>query len=207
MAGVEPSRGANFKPIPFLSQVERKPEPLGCEIKVAADGNSGCFVNLELQEGATAHSELECFTEYGHTAATSLRLLKPWFKGPRRPSEPWFKGPEQPPRACYGDSWFMGINQLEAVYIESGKVMHFFGDVKTNTSRFPAAELRNAVGPNSGDGSTFTTKVDLADFSSMDVMAVAHRRGPEVHTYLSSAGVTTQGAPQKHKDDFLEAQG
>ena len=36
-------------------------------------------------------------------------------------------------------------------------------------------------------------------------MAVAHRRGPEVHTYLSPHGVTTQGAPQKHKDDFLDA--
>ena len=203
--GVEAGKGVNFKPIPFLSQVERKPEPLGGEIKVAADGISGCFLNLEIQEGASAHSQLEYYAEYGHTAATSLRLLKPWFKGPRRPSEPWFKGPEQPPRACYADSWFMGVNQMEAVFMESGKVMHFFGDVKTNTSRFPAAALRNSVGPHSGDWATFTTEVDLPDFTSMRAMAVAHRRGPEVHTYLSSAGVTTQGAPQKHKDDFLDA--
>ena len=204
--GVEAGKGANFKPIPFLSVVERKPEPLGGEIKVAADGNSSCFLKLEIQEGALAHSELEYYNEYGHTAATSLRLLKPWFKGPRRPDEPWFKGPEQPTRSCYGDSWFMGVNQMEAVYWESGKVMHFFGDVKTNTSRFPTQELRAAVGPNSGDWATFTTQVHLPDFTCMEAMAVGHRRGPEVHTYLSSQGVTTAGTPQKHKDDFLDAE-
>ena len=50
--GVDAGVGANFKPIPWLSYVERKPEPLGAEIKVMADGNVGAFLNLEIQEGA-----------------------------------------------------------------------------------------------------------------------------------------------------------
>ena len=53
-----PGVGADWKPIPWLSFVERKPEPLGAEVKVLADGNSGCFLNLELQEGAEAHARM-----------------------------------------------------------------------------------------------------------------------------------------------------
>jgi hypothetical protein len=78
--------------------------------------------------------------------------------------------------------------------------------VKTNTSRFPTAELRAACGPNSGDWAVFTSDVHLGDGSHLDVMAIAHRRGPEVHTYLSTHGVTTQGKPQRHKDDDLDAE-
>jgi hypothetical protein len=32
----------------------------------------------------------------------------------------------------------------------------------------------------------------------------AHRRGPEVYTYVSTHGLTTLGTPQRHKDDDLE---
>ena len=203
--GVEAGKGANFKPIPWLSYVERKPEPLGAEIKVIADGNMGAFLNLEIQEGAEAHELHEWHDEYGHTAACSLRLLKPFFKGPRRTEDPWFKGPDQPTRAYYGDSWFMGVNAAEAIFLESGKVIYPFGDVKTNTSRFPTDELKAACGPESGDWATFTTKLHLADSSYLDVFALAHRRGSDVHTYLSTHGLTTRGAPQRHKDDDLEA--
>ena len=203
--GVEPGKGADFKPIPLLSFVERKPEPLGCELKVAADGNSGVFLNLEIQEGAEAHAQQQWFDEYGHTAACSLRLLEPWFKGPRRPGQPWFKGPEQPTRACYGDSWFSGVNNAEAIFVESGKVIYPFGDVKTNTSRGAWEELKAECGPNSGDWATFTTEVHLEDDTILDMMAVAHRRGPTVHTYLSTHGLTTRGNPQRHKDDDLDA--
>ena len=76
--GVEPGKGANFKPIPWLSFVERKPEPLGCELKVVADGNANCFLGLEIQEGAEAHELHKWHDEYGHTTATSLRLIEPW---------------------------------------------------------------------------------------------------------------------------------
>ena len=203
--GVEPGKNSDYKPIPFLSFVERKPEPLGAEIKVLADGNTGAFLNLELQEGAEAHEKHQWYDEYGHTTACSLRLLAPYYKGPRRPSEAWFKGPEQPTRAYYGDSWFMGVNAAEAIYLESGKVIYPFGDVKTNTSRFPTVELRAQCGPESGDWATMTSSVHLADDTYLNVMAVAHRRGPEVHTYLSTHGLTTRGLPQRHKDDDVDA--
>ena len=154
--GVIDGVGASYKPIPFLSFIERKPEPLGCEIKVLADGSMGAFLNIELQEGETCHRQQKWFAEYGHTAAVSLRLLDPWFKGTRRPGQQWFKGLDQPSRTYYGDSWFTGVNAVEAIHFESGKVIYPFGDVKTSTARFPAAEVRAACGPLSGDWATFT---------------------------------------------------
>ena len=199
--GVEAGKGANFKPIPWSSYVERKPEPLGAEIKVAADGEVGVFLHLELQEGAEAHVLQPYYDEYGHTSAVSLRLLEPWFRGPRRAMDPWFKGPSQPSRACYGDSWFMGLNAAEAIFLTSGKAIFPFGDVKTNTSRMPMDELKKAVGPDSGDWATFTTELHLGDDTRAPLMAVGHRRGPEVHTFISMHGKTTRGVPQKHKDD------
>ena len=228
--GVDDGIGAHYKPIPFMSFVERKPEPLGAELKVAADGNVGCFLNLEIQEGADAHSKQEYFDEYGHTTAVSLRLLQPWFKGPRRPAEPWYRGVDQPTRAYYGDSWFMGVNAAEGIHFVSGKVrpppscnhaipwpcpssplvmpspqvIYPLGDVKTNTSRFATEELRAKCGPASGDWATFTTEVELEDGGHLDMMAVAHRRGPAVHTFLSTCGLTLPGMPQKHKDDDTE---
>uniref|UniRef100_A0A7S2DP88 Uncharacterized protein n=1 Tax=Haptolina brevifila TaxID=156173 RepID=A0A7S2DP88_9EUKA len=122
--GVESGVGKNFRPIPWLSFVERKPEPLGAEIKVVADGAMGAFLGLELQEGAEAHELHKWHDEYGHTTAVSLRLLEPWFKGPRDPERPWFKGPEQRTRAYYGDSWFMGVNAAKAIFMESKKVIY-----------------------------------------------------------------------------------
>ena len=72
--GVLDGKGANPFPIPFLSFVERKPDPLGAELKVAACGTSGVTVALELQEGAELHCHQQYFTEYGHTTAVCLRL-------------------------------------------------------------------------------------------------------------------------------------
>ena len=45
-------------------------------------------------------------------------------------------------RAIYGDSWFAGVKTAEAM-LENG--LRFIGDVKTNTRRFPVAELEEAT--------------------------------------------------------------
>lgn len=159
---------------------------------------AGVFLGLEIQEGAERHAHREYYDEYGHSAATSLRLLKPYFRTISGP------GREMPTRVHSGDSWFMGVNQSEAIFIESGKVIYPFGDDKTNTSRFPKDELAALCGPDSGDWATITTQFHLSDDSFMDIMGVAHRRGPEVHTFVAAAGLTTLGRPQAHKADDLD---
>ena len=55
--GVADGENANSDPIPHRQFVERKPEPLGAELKVICCGESGVFLQLELQEGETAMSQ------------------------------------------------------------------------------------------------------------------------------------------------------
>ena len=72
--------------IPKLSWVPRKPEPLGAELKASGDALLGAILRLEICKGKETHAGLEFFkekardgVEYGHTTATTLRLVKPWF--------------------------------------------------------------------------------------------------------------------------------
>lgn len=215
--GVLDGEGANSDPCPHVSFVERKPEPLGSEWKVAADGECGVFLKLEIQEGAEAMQYKEFEEEYNPTVANVLRLCKQWFKTASTPL--------QPTRAIAGDSWFMGLDTVEALYQESGHVLYGFGDVKTKTSGFPRDDLAAMVGPLSGDWATVTTEVDMGEGDTLHVGGVAHRRGPEVHTYIFTCGTTSlgepaehaallphplprcanmAGKPQKHKDDDLD---
>ena len=76
--------------------------------------------------------------------------------------------------------------------------MFFFGDVKTQSSRFPKVALERSVGLSSGDWATMTTS--LSDGSL--AYALGHRRGGAIHTYLFTAGKTTRGKPQAHSDDI-----
>lgn len=80
-----------------------------------------------------------------------------------------------------------------------------FGDVKTNTSRFCKEELAMEVKPESGEWATVTTEVVLEDNSTLKMFGLGHRRGPAVHTFLSTCGESILGRPQAHKDDDLDA--
>ena len=46
--------------LPHLSFIERKPEPLGTEFKVAADFSIGILLHLEVMEGGAAMSKKIC---------------------------------------------------------------------------------------------------------------------------------------------------
>lgn len=107
--GVPNGIGANPFGIPNLSFIERKPDPLGAELKVLADGNCGIFLRLEFQEDAEMHVKQQFYDEYGHSTAVSLRLLQPYFKA----------NEATPSRAYYADSWFMGVHAAEAIHYEA----------------------------------------------------------------------------------------
>eukprot|EP00966_Prymnesium_polylepis_P329562 7385246-Prymnesium_polylepis.1 len=62
--------------IPHAMYVERKPEPLGCELEDAADAQCGCIFALEINEGAERMATKQYVAEHGATAACSLRLSK-----------------------------------------------------------------------------------------------------------------------------------
>ena len=69
-----------------------------------------------------------------------------------------------------------------------------YGDVKTHTSRYPAKEITELVGPNSGDWAVMTTTVA----GDHKIYALAHRCRGAVHTYISSHGQSITGKPQAH---------
>ena len=169
---------------PKVMFVERKPEPLGCELEDAADAQTGAIFRIEINEGKLRMCEKKYFAEYGATTACSLRLSEK-LHGSKR---------------CWGgDSWFMSVTSVETL-LEHG--LYGYGDVKTQTTRYPTQELIDLVGPNSGDWAVMTTVVSGGHL----IYAIGHRRGGTVHTYISSHGTSIAGIPQAHKDD-VEALG
>ena len=66
----------------------------------AADAQCGAIFCLEINEGAARMSSKEFVDEYGATAACNLRLSKEYH----------YTG-----RAWGGDSWFMGVSEVEAL--------------------------------------------------------------------------------------------
>ena len=168
---------------PHVSCIERKPEPLCCELVDVACADSRCIIFLEINKGKEANANKKYADQYAATPAINLRLSEAW---------------HNTERAWGGDSWFTGMAEMEAG-LEKG--MWPYGDLKTHTSGVPVKELIEAVGPNSGDWAVFTTIL-----AGKLVYAIGHRRGGTVHTYLSSHGQTLMGKPQSHKDD-VEALG
>ena len=126
----------------------------GCELEDAADAQCGAIFCLEINEGAGQMSSKEFVDEYGATAACNLRLSKEY---------------HHTDRAWGADSWFMGVGEVETL-LEHG--LFGYGDVKTHTSRYPAKEITELVGPNSGDWAVMTTTVA----GDHKIYALAHRR-------------------------------
>ena len=165
---------------PHVSCIERKPEPICCELVDFACADSQCIMGMEINKGKVGMAHAKYTDEYSATAATNLRLSERY---------------HFTQRTWGGDSWFTGLSEIEAGL---AKGMWGYGDVKTHTTRVPIKELIEAVGPNSGDWAVFTTIVA----GGHKVFAIGHRRGGTVHTYLSSHGQTLKGRPQSHKDDI-----
>ena len=80
--------------LPAKIKIPRKPRPVGNEIKNLCDSETKIVLNMELNEGKVAMKEKEFTSSLGHTAATSLRLTKPY----------WGKA-----KVALGDSWFGSV--------------------------------------------------------------------------------------------------
>ena len=120
--------------LPHLSNIERKPEPLGTEIKVCADSTTSITLYLEIQKGKEAMEHIE-FTDITHkkTAACSKRLAKY--------SSSYFKEDEDIDLDCketwLGDAWFASIETAIQVH----NYGHFIGPVKGSHALYPKMGL------------------------------------------------------------------
>ena len=95
--------GASGPPIgmPHMSFVPRKPVPLGCELKCAADGTSVVMMYIEVQEGKTRMMRMRFADEYPATVATTLRMIAGMGLG-----EISLPEGDKLRRVVVGDSWF-----------------------------------------------------------------------------------------------------
>lgn len=189
LEGVDAVKQTNtFKNIDHLDFVPCKPEPLGKEIKTMCDGESGVFLNIEIQRGAERHRLQEWYDSWGHTTAQCLRLVKPWLYSDKE-------------RVFAADSWFSGVRTSEAICTLSGGKMFTVGDVKTNSSGFPKDKFKEAVPDGNGQWATFSSvlkELDHPSITEMKMWAVAHRRGGAIHCFIFTSGCTLMGEPMKH---------
>jgi hypothetical protein len=64
--------------IPHLSYIERKPIPLGTELKVVCEGTMGLCGYLEIQKGKVAMARVKHTSKYKATSACTVRLMDKW---------------------------------------------------------------------------------------------------------------------------------
>lgn len=115
---------------PHLTIIPRKPTPLGIMLKTLCCAETGIMVNCEVSHAKDAMHSKEFFAEWGHTTATTLRLLKPYFR------------PEgaRPTKTLFADSWF-GSTRTAFALRQQG--IHSIMNVKTAHKGFPKAALQS----------------------------------------------------------------
>jgi hypothetical protein len=85
--------------LPNISYIQRKPRPLGTEMKCVADGETGMMLYLEVQEGKDAMRRARFSTEQGCTAACTMRLCEA-------------VGDNAQSRTYIADSWFGSVKVI-----------------------------------------------------------------------------------------------
>jgi hypothetical protein len=118
--------------IPHLSLVERKPIPLGTEIKCVCEGTFGIAMFLEIQTGKITMARKKWCRQYKATTACTVRLLDKMGVKERLG--------DNKKRCVYGDSWFASVETALALRQELG--MEFTGPIKTAHKYFPIEAMR-----------------------------------------------------------------
>ena len=164
--------------VPALSFVERKPEPLGLELKCVADGESGVMLHLEMQEGALRMARKGYVREHQATTACTLRLVEACGAN------------DGTKRTAYIDSWFCSMKTQMALADKWGT--HVIGCIKTGHAGFPAEAMRwTLAGMTRGEHVVF--KLEGSDTWAIGWSDVHYK------LYLATCGETTPGTPAAKK--------
>jgi hypothetical protein len=163
------------KKCPHRMFVRRKPEPLGVELKDMGDALSGCMLFLEITKGKAEVIKPKYWVKGEACAATTLRMSENWF-GTNR--------------CVAADSWFASVRTAERMW-ENG--LHFTGDVKTGTSRFPLKALKDATPQTNGAWAVYTSTLTIGGDKTIPIFSVSHRRGESIHGFISTCGTTLPG--------------
>ena len=126
--------------IPHLSFIQRKPIPLGTELKVVCEGTMGLCGFLEIQKGKIAMARVKHTNKYKATTACTVRMVdKMGLKEiPVNAETDYLNHGKK--RCIYADSWFASVETALACKNDFG--WHFCGPVKTAHKYFPLDPIR-----------------------------------------------------------------
>jgi hypothetical protein len=157
----------------------RKPKGVGCELKSAADVDTGILIKLEIVEGKDPMSSKEFVAEFGPSTAMTLRLVKDLFGTGR---------------TICADSAFASVKTATALL---NRGLYFMGVVKTAHRCFPKKYMSNwSSQPQVAKGShlTLKSKVVTAGGDTVPIFAVCWKDF-KPKTFIFSRGTTTPGTP------------
>ena len=169
----------DFNKCPHVMWVPRKPEPLCAEFNDSGCAICNVMMWVEYEKAAKYHATAPLMTECKgkYNAALAVRAAKPW------------AGTNA---VVYGDARFGSVNAAVKNMQINGT--HSIYDIKTGSALFPQDDLKRLCGKKHGD-----LVVMKATVEGVILYAIAQRRGPAVHTFLSTCGTFDLEIPSRYK--------
>ena len=172
----------NIGACPHITICKRKPESFCAQFNDAGCAKSNVLNYLEFEKAAKYHKDAPLMDTVGtYNAAMTVRCAEPWA---------WKNG------VIYGDSRFGSVKA--AYYLMLLKGVHSIFDIKTGTALYPRKELQRICPKEHGSIVVMATSIALpGDGTVLKLYAIAQRRGPSVHTFLSTCGTFKPEVPAR----------
>ena len=111
-----------------------------------------------------------------------------------RLAEPWANANG----LVYGDARFTSV---KAAYHQKAELdVDSLGDLKTGSALFPRKELSRLVAKEHGSIAVMTASMKLPSGATFPLYAIGQRRGPAVHTFLTTCGSFVSEIPVRFKN-------
>ena len=172
----------DFKDCPHKTVVPRKPEPIVGEFNDICCASSQVMMKMEFEKAAKYHRTTEHFDLTGsYNAAMTVRLSEPFAKKNA---------------VVYGDSRFGSVKA--AYFNKAVHNVHSMFDIKTGTALFPRKELKRLCPKEHGALVVMTATItEGLGGRTLYLYAIAQRRGPAVHTFLTTCGSFAKAIPAR----------
>jgi len=192
--------------LPHLTKMDRKPEPLGTELKAAACSTTGCLLHLEIQRGKEGMALQEFNPKYGGCTGYVLRTLEhinnheQFYKifpgknsqestfGPMRSAEYKVQCENSDKQIILGDAYFSSVKTAVSTMTLYGR--HYVGVVKNCHSKFPKKFLTETLSEApAGSHMLLSTKHDGVYICALGYKYVKSRK-PIMLVFTRGAGTS-----------------
>ena len=173
----------NYNMCPHVTVVHRKPEPVCAEFNTMSDAIPRIMCYFEFEKAAVYHGAVKYMDTVGsYNAALAVRMSE---------------GLANKNAAVYGDARFGSVKA--AYYCKTLHGVESAWDIKTGSALFPRAELVRLCPKEHGSIVVMEGKI-----GTVDMYAWGQRRGPAVHTFLSTFGTFKMEVPSRYKNKQTE---